>query len=403
MHRAEPAAPGPSRSNRWSSRYWLVGALAAGLAFAPPAAGEEAPPGPPEQATEPTAVAVADAPSEPASGELAEAAWDVPGQLLIDARDELSEAEALGLASAFGLHVAPTDLFAETRIQLADVPAGEEASWMERLRGDERVEGVEPLAKVRAFFSPNDPLLKDQWHLTRIGAERAWDFATGRGVVVAVVDTGIACEERRALLERLTDLAATRCVSGWSFVTNDTRASDDQGHGTHVAGTIAQSTNNGLGAAGVAFDASLMPVKVLNEHGWGTTADVADGIRWAADHGAHVINLSLGGPRNSQILQKAIDHAVARGVVVVAAAGNTGGRVQFPGASDGVIGVSATDSKDKLAYFSSRGDGVDLAAPGVNVLQQTICNRGATSASASRATTAPPWPRPTSPAPPLPW
>src|SRR6185295_11289153 len=109
---------------------------------------------------------------------------------------------------------------------------------------------------------------------------------------------------------------------------------------------------------------------------WGTTADVADGIRWAADHGAQVINMSLGGPRNSSIQQKAIDYAVSRGVVVVAAAGNTGGRVQYPGASDGVIGVSASDPDDKLAKFSSRGDGVDIAAPGVNVVQQTICKKG---------------------------
>jgi serine protease len=115
---------------------------------------------------------------------------------------------------------------------------------------------------------------------------------------------------------------------------------------------------------------------VLNESGFGTTADVADGIRWAAEHGAQVINLSLGGPRNSGVLQKAINFAVSHGVVVVAAAGNTGGRVQFPGASDGVIGVSASDPDDKIAKFSSRGDGVDIAAPGVNVTQQTICKKG---------------------------
>jgi serine protease len=159
-------------------------------------------------------------------------------------------------------------------------------------------------------------------------------------------------------------------------VTKTAHANDDQGHGTHVAGTIAQSTNNGHGVAGVAFHARLMPVKVLNENGWGTTADVADGIRWAAENGAHVINLSLGGPRNSKVLQRAVDYALERGAVVVAAAGNTGGRVQFPGASDGVIGVSATDSSDKIAKFSSRGQGVDIAAPGVNVVQQTICNKG---------------------------
>ena len=119
-----------------------------------------------------------------------------------------------------------------------------------------------------------------------------------------------------------------------------------------------------------------MPVKVLNKNGYGTTADVADGIRWAAEHGANVVNLSLGGPRNSRVLQKAIDFALGRHVVVVAAAGNTGGRVQYPGASKGVIGVSATDQDDKLARFSSRGEGVDIAAPGVNVVQQTICDKG---------------------------
>ena len=211
--------------------------------------------------------------------------------------------------------------------------------------------------------------------MERIGASRAWDFATGRGVTVAVVDTGIACETYGPYTKG-SDLADTECVTGWNFVTRNEHANDDQGHGTHVAGTIAQSTNNAIGGAGIAFHARLMPVKVLNESGWGTTADVADGIRWAAEHGAHVVNLSLGGPRNSRVLQKAIDYALSRGTVVVAAAGNTGGRVQYPGASDGVIGVSASDQDDKIARFSSRGDGVDIAAPGVSVTQQTICKKG---------------------------
>src|SRR6185295_13851702 len=97
---------------------------------------------------------------------------------------------------------------------------------------------------------------------------------------------------------------------------------------------------------------------------------------WAADHGAQVINLSLGGPRNSKVLEDAVKHALSMGSVVVAAAGNSGGSVGYPGATDGVIGVSATDPDDKIAKFSSRGKGVDIAAPGVNVTQQTICNKG---------------------------
>jgi serine protease len=322
----------------------------------------------------PIAEPVADGPFL-GSGDLDESAWDIPGELVVDAKDDLDESGLLALARDFGLRFTPTALAGETKEEIAEVPAGRMAEMIARLSRDPRVEVVEPLARVRAFYTANDPLLKEQWHMERVGASRAWDFATGRGVTVAVVDTGIACEDHGPFTKG-TDLQQTECVTGWNFVTRNEHANDDQGHGTHVAGTIAQSTNNGIGGAGMAFHARLMPVKVLNESGWGTTADVADGIRWAAEHGAQVINLSLGGPRNSKVLQKAVDYALSKGAVVVAAAGNTGGRVQFPGASDGVIGVSASDPDDKIAKFSSRGDGVDLAAPGVNVTQQTICNRG---------------------------
>jgi serine protease len=304
-----------------------------------------------------------------------ESSWDIPGQYVIDGRDDLAESDVLSIAQGLGIQLTPTDLEKETRIEIATIAPARLAQVLAELRADGRVEGVEPLAHVRAFFSPDDPLLKEQWHMDRIGAPRAWDFATGRGVTVAVVDTGIACETHGPF-NKGTDLLQTDCVEGWNFVANNTHANDDQGHGSHVAGTIAQSTNNGVGATGIAFNARLMPVKVLNEDGWGTTADVADGIRWAADHGANVINLSLGGPRNSKILEDAVKHALAQGSVVVAAAGNSGGSVGYPGATEGVIGVSASDPDDKLARFSSRGNGVDIAAPGVNVTQQTICKKG---------------------------
>jgi serine protease len=307
--------------------------------------------------------------------DLDESALDIPGEIVVDAKDDLDPSALARLASDYGLRFTPTALEAETKIELAEVSPSEERALLDRLASDPRGEDAEPLARVQAFFAPNDPLMKEQWHLERIGAARAWDFATGRGVTVAVVDTGIACETYGPY-NKGSDLASTECVPGWNFVASNEHANDDQGHGTHVAGTIAQSTNNGLGAAGVAFHARLMPVKVLNEGGWGTTADVADGIRWAAEHGAHVVNLSLGGPRNAKILEEAVKYALSRGTVVVAAAGNTGGRVQYPGATEGVIGVSATDSDDKIAKFSSRGEAVDIAAPGVNVVQQTICNKG---------------------------
>ena len=363
-----------------------AGVLAASAAFAqaPPAGPSFAPSADPSARPlgvgsdfwEPTAIGTDDLLGGAATY-LGEASYDIPGQIVVDARDSLGIDEVLALAGDFGLRFSPSALEAETRIQIAEVAIGTEAAAIERLMRDPRVEYAEPLARVKALFVPDDPLLKDQWHLERIGASRAWDFASGQGVTVAVVDTGIACEDHGQYTKG-TDLARTRCVEGYNFVKRNAHANDDHGHGTHVAGTIAQSTNNGLGAAGVAFRASLMPVKVLNENGWGTTADVADGVRWAADHGAHVINLSLGSPRNSRVLQRAIDHAVSKGVVVVAAAGNTGGRVQYPGASDGVIGVSAVDENDKLAKFSSRGDGVDVAAPGVNVVQRPCPSGSAT-------------------------
>lgn len=310
-----------------------------------------------------------------ATGELDPAAYDIPGELIVDLKDDVEESAITTFLRGLGLTFHPTAMEAETKTEIVDVPVSRMAETIARLKADPRVEVVEPLARVHAYFVPNDPLLKDQWHMTRIGASRAWDFATGRGVTVAVVDTGIACETHGPFTKG-TDLAGTTCVSGWNVVTGNEHANDDQGHGTHVAGTIAQSTNNGIGAAGVAFHARLMPVKVLNADGFGTTADVADGIRWAADHGADVINLSLGGPRNSKVLQKAVDHALAKGAVIVAAAGNSGGSVGYPGASEGVIGVSATDPDDKIAKFSSRGNGVDIGAPGVSVMQQTICNKG---------------------------
>src|SRR5919106_1002449 len=126
-------------------------------------------------------------------------------------------------------------------------------------------------------------------------AEAAWDRSRGKGVIVAVLDTGIAWEDSGEFV-RVPDLKGARFAKGYDFVNDDEGAHDDHGHGTHVAGTVAQVTHNREGVAGVAFEATLMPVKVLDHFGRGTAADISDAIRWAADHGAKVLNLSLGGP-----------------------------------------------------------------------------------------------------------
>lgn len=302
----------------------------------------------------------------------------VPGEILVDERDDVSAADEADLARIAGTALTPASSLSEStdKFEVGFVSPADEESVLEALRADPRVESAEPMAIYKEAFVPNDPLYKEkQWHLKRVGAETAWDYSCGQGVTVAVVDTGIACYDKAPFMKG-TDLRGTQCTSGWNFVDNRAEAWDDQGHGTHVAGTIAQTTNNGKGVAGLAYCATLMPVKVLSKQGWGTTANVAEGIRWAADHGAQVINLSLGGPIKSKILEDAVKHAVDEGALVVAAAGNSGKSVGYPAAYPEVLAVSATDSKDSIAWFSSRGPQVGIAAPGVAVTQQTICNNG---------------------------
>ncbi|MCC6526973.1 MAG: peptidase S8, partial [Polyangiaceae bacterium] len=313
--------------------------------------------------------------SAPPPSPVDEASEDIPGAYVVDLVDTLDDGSVAGFFAELAVAFKKTALEPETRVELVEVRPEEVGALLARLGADARVTDIEPLSRYRVRFVPDDPMLDEQWHLTRVGAQRAWDFSTGRGVTVAVIDTGIACEDFGEFT-RATDLASSRCVAGWNFVADSPHASDDHGHGTHVAGTIAQSTDNGIGAAGLGFDARLMPVKVLSAEGWGTTAAIADGIRWAAAHGAEVLNLSLGGPRKSRLLERAVAYARSRGAVVVAAAGNSGRAVEYPGGTEGVVGVAASDSNDALARFSSRGEGVDIGAPGVDVLQQTICNRG---------------------------
>jgi len=303
---------------------------------------------------------------------------EVPGEILIDAKDDASESDIADLARIAGvpLHAASSLSLAMDKYEVADVAASDEDRILDELNADPRVEHAERMEVFTESLVPNDPLYATkQWHLKRVGAERAWDYACGAGVTVAVVDTGIACYDKSPF-SKGTDLQGTSCTAGWNFVDDRAEAWDDQGHGTHVAGTIAQTTNNGKGVAGLAFCATLMPVKVLSKQGWGTTANVAEGIRWAADHGAQVINLSLGGPIKSKILEDAVKHAVSKGALIVAAAGNSGKSVGYPAAYPEVVAVSATDSNDNIAWFSSRGPQIAIGAPGVAVTQQTICNNG---------------------------
>jgi serine protease len=210
---------------------------------------------------------------------------------------------------------------------------------------------------------PNDALFDKQWHLRMIHAPEAWKMSTGKGVIVGVIDTGVAYENKRGIL--LPDLAQTEFVPGYDFIHDDTVPADDHGHGSHCAGTIAQSTNNGRGCAGVAPGARIMPLKVLSSHGSGTASDIAAAIRFAADHGCKVMNLSLGGGGRSQAMARAVKYAFDKGCVVCCAAGNSGRkRVEYPAAYEGALAVSSVGPSGKLAFYSSYGDQIWVASPG---------------------------------------
>jgi len=229
-------------------------------------------------------------------------------------------------------------------------------------------EYIEPNYQYFTLEVPNDPDYSKQWNLRSINIEQAWDETKGEGITVAVIDTGVS---------RVPDLQQTEFVPGYDFVNNRAQVTDDVGHGTHVAGTIAQSTNNNYGVAGVAYQAKIMPIKVLSAGGGGTVADIAEGIRFAADNGAEVINMSLGGGGESKLMEEAIDYAYSKGVVIVAAAGNSGqNAASYPARYPKVISVSALDAAGNKAEYSNFGAGVDIAAPGGGkedkILQNTI-------------------------------
>jgi serine protease len=241
-------------------------------------------------------------------------------------------------------------------------------SALKKSKLTKETEYIEPNYVYKAFEVPNDPEYSQQWNLRSINVESAWDETKGSGVTVAVIDTGIS---------KVPDLEQTKFVKGYDFVNDRIEADDDAGHGTHVAGTIAQSTNNNYGVAGVAYEANLMPLKVLGASGGGTVADIAEAIRFAADNGADVINMSLGGAGESSLMEEAIDYAHQKGVFVVAAAGNSNqNSASYPARYPHVVGVSALDPAGNKAPYSNFGAGVDISAPGGSevgkILQETI-------------------------------
>ena len=237
-----------------------------------------------------------------------------------------------------------------------------------------------PQSRRSAIWIPNDPRYNEQWNFRMVDAEAAWKRSHGKGIVVAVIDTGVAIEPsgKRAACR---DFAETARVAGYNFVANNHDAYDDNGHGTHVAGTIAEATNNNEGVAGLAFEATIMPLKVLSAAGSGNSADIADAIRFAADHDANIINMSLGSYFPSAIIHSAVRYAKRKGVLVICAAGNGFGEpVGYPAAFPSCMAISSVGPSGEMAFYSSYGPQVSLAAPGGDmsenrengILQNTI-------------------------------
>jgi subtilisin family serine protease len=279
------------------------------------------------------------------------------GQLLVKFEDGTSAAKQERVLEQADAQV--DESVRKLGVKVIDVAGASAGQSLVELDRSPVVEYVERDLVVDAFdTAPNDALWPDQWGPVVVKAPRAWDSTKGSsGVVVAVVDTGVDFHH--------PDLEGA-FVQGYDFVNNDSDAADDDGHGTATAGVIAARTNNSEGQAGMCWRCAVMPVKVLDATGSGTTSSVAQGIVWATDHGAKVINLSLGSSATTQTLTDAVTYAAARGAVLVAAAGNAGTTAfSYPAADPRVISVAGATNTDSLYSWSNLG-WVQVAAPGCN-------------------------------------
>jgi subtilisin family serine protease len=319
----------------------------------------------------------------PPSSPLTTTSLFVNARLLIRFEPEATPADrARLLARIGGRQVGSIDELGVAVVELADPLGGSK-----QLDSESLVASAEPDYVVRILEAPEppqlwtiyapsvqvseDPRVAEQWHHTVMRTAQAWRFSRGAGMVIAVIDTGVQCG--------LADLA-DRCVAGYDFVNGDDRADDDHGHGTDVASLAVAAAHNGVGGAGVAPDAQVMPLKAMAANGYGSHASIAAAVVWAVRHGARVINLSLGGYYDSATLRGAVAYALAHQVVVVAAAGNDSiGMPTYPAAYPDVLGVAATDRLDGHWLPSNFGDYVDVSAPGAGVATTTLAGWGASS------------------------
>jgi len=246
-----------------------------------------------------------------------------------------------------------------------------------KLSQDPEVEYAQPNYIMKIVYTPNDPRYDELWGIKKIQCEGAWDITEGLGAVVCINDTGVDYNHEDLKNNIWTDENGKH---GYDFYNNDSDPMDDHNHGTHCAGTVAAVGNNSIGVIGVGPKIKIMATKGLSSSGSGTSDDLAEGIRWATDHGADVVSNSWGpGGRSpsNPVCEEAIDYAYEKGVVCVFAAGNSNDDVQYysPANYERTIAVAATDSNDEKASFSNYGNLIDVCAPGVSVLS-TVRNNG---------------------------
>jgi serine protease len=320
----------------------------------------------------------------------AQAPAQAPGKVIVRYAMGSTHAARARAQHEAGTRTAATGLPGGAR-ELSLAPGASVGATLAKLRRDPNVAYAVPDYIAHAAqappptFVPNDPgrggagnWQAVQWNFTgpfSINAPQAWALASqagapgGKGVVVAVIDSGVAYENYKRF-KRSPDFTGHEFVKGWDFVGNDSHPDDEESHGTHVAGTIAEATNNGRALTGLAYGVKIMPVRVLDSQGNGNGSSIARAIRWAAKHGAQVINMSVefeSGMRAGDIPEvlSAIRYANHKGAVLVAASGNEGDtRVTYPAAAPQVISVGATTVDGCQADYSNGGSRLDVVAPG---------------------------------------
>ena len=281
----------------------------------------------------------------------------VQGRVLVKFRSETGDNELAELIAEKGGRQQRE--LSGTGIRVVELPAGtDEDSVVESLRSQAGVEFAElDRAIPPSDMLPNDPDYLNEWHLPKINAPLAWSSSTGNSsVIIAILDTGVDATHPEL---------SSKITPGWNTYDNNSDTSDVYGHGTEVAGTAAASSNNTMGVASIAWGCQIMPIRISDPAGYAYYSTIADGLTWAADHGARVANISYA-VTNSLSVSSAAQYFRSRGGVIVVAAGNDGVLDLSPDNPD-VITVSATTTTDSLASWSNRGYSIDLGAPGVSI------------------------------------